>query len=278
MSPDALRFSSWEILLWLPGKTVGSSLEVLKVPPSLPGRDAGRGGPLLSQRDWGLLGEAVGWIRSQGGSLASCQRNLEQGGAWGRARNFLLGEGEEPGGIGSLEGWASLGEAAGSGWLPGTRLWQAPEASRGGWHWLCCGWGGESCELTPCPFSRAEPPGSTPTYAPSCPPCAVECCGHRDGAPAVPPTLGKAGQGGEDRWAWGAGSSLPALCLWPCLPELPFLLREGTACRQVCLLRKAPLPSRGFSSFFQVCSPFLSAWIVPALPSCWDLPTKHLCP
>ena len=101
MSPDALRFFSLEILPWLPGKTAGSSLEVLEVPPSLPGWRRCQGGALLSRRGWGLLGEAAGWIRSWGGSLASSQRNLQQGSTWGRARILILGEGEEPGGIGS---------------------------------------------------------------------------------------------------------------------------------------------------------------------------------
>lgn len=83
--------------------------------------------------------------------------------------------------------------------------------------------------------------------------CAVEGCGHGDCAPALPPTVGKAGQGDEDRWAHGAGSSLPSLCLWPCPPELPFLLRRGTAGRFVYSGKHPLLPSDGFSSAFSKC-------------------------
>lgn len=65
------RCSSLEARLLLPGKAVGSSVEV---PPAwLPGWGRWQGGALLPHVGWGLLGEAAGWIRSQGGSLASSQ-------------------------------------------------------------------------------------------------------------------------------------------------------------------------------------------------------------
>lgn len=47
------------------------------MPPSLPGRGHWAEG-LRFQGVWGFLGEAVGWTRNQGGSLAFSQRNLQQ--------------------------------------------------------------------------------------------------------------------------------------------------------------------------------------------------------
>lgn len=64
-----------QMLLLLPGKDVGSSVEVLEVAlchlTAWVGTRTGRGS--ASHVGGGLLDEAAGWIRSQGGSLASSQ-------------------------------------------------------------------------------------------------------------------------------------------------------------------------------------------------------------
>lgn len=110
------RCSSLEVCLLLPGKAVGSSVEV---PPSLPGWGHWQGGALLPHVGWGLLGEAGGWIRSQEGSWALSQGTRGEevlGGGqafcfwssfWGKETSQVA--------LALLGSWAGFGEAERSG-------------------------------------------------------------------------------------------------------------------------------------------------------------------
>lgn len=66
----------------------------------------------------------MGWIRNQGGSLAFSQRNLQQEVPEGGQEIYFWGKEKSQVALAALESWASLGGAASSGRLPGTRPWQ----------------------------------------------------------------------------------------------------------------------------------------------------------
>ena len=224
---------------------MGSSLEVLKVPPSLPGRDVGREGLRFPRgvggswvRPWdGSGARVVPWPPSRG----TYSKEVPEGGQeiyfWGKEKSQVS--------LAALESWASLGEAASSGRLPGTRPWQDLRQAEVADTGFAVG-GEERAVSSLHAFSPQQNPQVPLPLVPLAAHCyrhlcAVEGCEHRDCAPALPPTVGKAGQGDEDRWAHGAGSSLPSLCLWPCP------LRRGTAGRFVYSGKHPLLPSDGFS-------------------------------
>lgn len=113
--------------------------------------------------------------------------------------------------------WACLREAGSSGQSPGPDRGRPLRQAECSWCWQCCGWGGESCELTPHSSLEPEPLGSTSASSPGLPLLTrgaiithvllralgteiMECT-------CSPHTLGKAGQGDGNRWAQGGGSS-----------------------------------------------------------------------
>lgn len=224
------------------------------MPPSLPGRDVGREGLRFPRgvggswvRPWdGSGARVVPWPPSRG----TYSKEVPEGGQ----EIYFCGKEKSQVALAALESWARL-QVVGDclGLDRGRPLRQAEVADTG------FAVGGEQRAVS---SRRALYPEQNPQVPPPLVPlaahccrhlCAVEGCGHGDCVPALPPTVGKAGQGDEDRWAHGAGSSLPSLCLWPCPPELPFLLRRGTAGRFVYSGKHPLLPSDGFSSAFSKC-------------------------